>query len=76
MTNEAVYMAARETNYSNPSLKLCSAPDFKPLIQTLIKHIWQLSWDAISVSKKLKPIKPLIGSWLSSDRDNRFEELV
>lgn len=57
MTNEAVYMAARETNYSNPSLKLCSAPDFKPLIRTLSKHIWQLSWDAISVSNKLKPIK-------------------
>ncbi|XP_026677199.1 uncharacterized protein LOC103506327 [Diaphorina citri] len=38
------------------------------------KYLWQQSWNSIPVSNKLKSIKPTISP--SSDRQNRYEELV
>ncbi|KAI5742970.1 hypothetical protein M8J77_013193 [Diaphorina citri] len=74
--NEAVDRAARNPSASLPPLKLCSPEDFKPFICKLIKDLWQNSWSNIPNSNKLKSIKPVIGPWPSSDRQNRHEEVV
>lgn len=74
--NEAVDRATRSPQDNIPPLKLCSSHDFKPYIAKSINEKWQLLWDNIPNSNKLKSIKPHISQWNSSDRQTRFEEVV
>lgn len=37
---------------------------------------WQTLWDSLANPNKIKRIKPIIEDWGSSNRDNRYEEVV
>ncbi|KAI5751697.1 hypothetical protein M8J77_010037 [Diaphorina citri] len=74
--NEVVDNATRNPNPLLQPLKLCSATDFKPIIDKIIISKWQNSWDSLSLGNKLKAIKPKIEKWQSSSRQTRFEEIV
>ncbi|KAI5708247.1 hypothetical protein M8J77_018932 [Diaphorina citri] len=73
--NEAVDEAA--CNPVNPTrLKLCSPEDFKPVAASIISKEWQIQWDNVPNTNKLKSIKPLIVHWNTSNQDNRTQEIV
>ncbi|KAI5751295.1 hypothetical protein M8J77_006153 [Diaphorina citri] len=68
--------AARNPQNPHLPLKLCSPLDLKPFAAKLVKIQWQTLWDALPIPNKLKRIKPVIENWGSSNRDNRYEEVV
>ncbi|KAI5738408.1 hypothetical protein M8J77_006641 [Diaphorina citri] len=74
--NEVVDNATKNLNPLLQPLKLCSATDFKPIIDKIIISKWQNSWDNLTLGNKLKAIKPKIEKWQSSSRQTRFEEIV
>ena len=50
--------------------------DFKPLINSFIRNVWQQSWsDPANQNNKLFTTKPSLGEWLPGLRTNRREEI-
>ncbi|KAI5738828.1 hypothetical protein M8J77_011653 [Diaphorina citri] len=74
--NEFVDNAARNPVNPHLPLKLCSPLDLKPFAAKLTKTKWQALWDTLPIPNKLKRVKPVIEDWGSSNRDNRYEEVV
>ena len=51
--------------------------DFKPLINSLLRNVWQQSWsDPANQNNKLFTIKPSLGEWLPGLRTNRREVII
>ncbi|KAI5727662.1 hypothetical protein M8J77_005355 [Diaphorina citri] len=73
--NEVVDRAAQSENY-NSDLNVITPDDMSPFIKKMCLSSWQNEWNNVNPNNKLKSVKPEIGRWDSSNRPNRYQEVV
>ena len=74
--NELADAAARRASSAGCTRRLpLPAGDFYPVASSYLRGQWQRKWDA-QTRNKLREIKPSLGSWPSSSRRSRSEEVV
>lgn len=73
--NDQADLAARQANTMGLLLRGESLPDLVSVMRSSIWNSWQRDWIGLE-NNKLRNIKPQVGSWISSCRGSRREEVV